>query len=106
MSPWNTYCQHYTFPAHIPSLETVLSAIRNNSLKILHLEMKENSDYYKDTTALQNAYQAIPFVSCIPQEKQDQFFKEIIISALREEPVMADGTIHDHAPVVVMVLEK
>jgi hypothetical protein len=72
----------------------------------VHFEIKENSDYHKNRDELQKKYQAIPFVTCLPEEQREEFFNQVITAGLQQEPSMADGTIRDHGFVVCMLLEK
>lgn len=103
MPPWDNFSKDYFFPLYIPSFETVFTAINNAQLKIIHLEIKENSDFYNNKNEILNKFRSLPLISCIPDIYRDEFLLQAIDMA---NILMPDGIIRDYALAIIMVLEK
>ena len=103
---WKNYGKNYQFPIYTRSHEQIMSAAQAAGLKINHLELVLDTANFKDESAYQHHYQAMPLTICIPAEKKEDFFKQAAERSLPHETLHPDGSITVHGYVLYMVLEK
>ena len=106
---WKQYCEKYEFPIYSLSLEKITQAARSVGFNIDYLQLTKNSDnaaHFKNANEYQHFYQAVPMASCIPQDQQEAFFRQVTAQALPHEINNPDESITSIGYAVYMVLEK
>jgi len=89
-------------PLVLPTLETVVLAVKKAAVAINYLEVKYNYDRYVHIDELIRAMQKIPFFSMLPHDKEAILYQELLKQYVPEE----DGSVYDYSLVVCMILEK
>ncbi|MGB8468062.1 MAG: methyltransferase domain-containing protein [Candidatus Babeliales bacterium] len=89
-------------PITLPTLDTVLSAIKSCAVTIDYLEIKYNYDTFAHFNAFVTSMRKIPFFTLLPPEKEASFEQEL----LKYYQPAPDGFTYDYSQVICMVLQK
>jgi trans-aconitate methyltransferase len=102
---WAQYKETFHEQIFIPSLETIVAAIRKSGLIIEHIEVKKNGEWMP-VECFRNNLLSMPRFDFVPKEKREEFFDLFLEEYIAENPLNEEGNVLYWQPVIVLVLRK
>ena len=89
-------------PLTLPTLDKIMSAVKNTHVSIEYLEVKYNYDRYNNLDEFLETMKKVPFFKMLHMEAEAQFYQELQIAYSPD----AKGFIYDYSLVICLVLKK